>query len=782
MLAALGSGSLTALAGCPGDGDSDAGGEDGGRTEGEDGGRTEDDDRTPTTDNPPAAIGPSQIFTGEDRVFVVNGYSTSRDWPGLLQRKLDRYFDGDSPIRVVNTWESRSPIDDWINTNTDERTALWEENLAPALDRDVPVVALAQQSLQGVYGDYSVGIRGSDDDERIQQGADAIETYARLLLEDGADHAVVATHIYKTGMEPEVGNERLALDALLSRDPEGISRGPDVWTPTRDHHPEAFAEDGVHPNTIGAEIMAHYWFERLFELDGREVPPWSREEMGTALEGETDDAVDGEYYVAPDGSDDNAGSEAAPLGTLREGLSRAGPGDTIHLAPGEYREEVRTVRDGEPDAPITITGPQDAVLRAPPGAYTCLAIIHNHVHVRGITIVGLIEPDRKYETRDAYSTQCVGISSVNREDVDYVRGVVLEPSRMGHSGGPIVQTQRIRDSTIGNFEVIGPAGMNFDRRVDDHEIGHVREIVYIGSPEVDRGESYYGYDTLDRSRNVRIHHIDNSAGYRHNELVDVKLGSSEITVEYCTDRNAGHNTEGGVDAAIDLKGNDCTVRWNDIGDCPLPLSFGAWAPSDDIDGADWSRNNAVYGNHIHGFAAGPFRLRNRLDQNIGPASFEAQRVLCGNRIERGDPPVDPWVGEPNGYDGTAVSHRGKDEVAVDVGAGPNGRALDPAAIVVDRGATVTWEWTGDGDHYVIRQGRVEDDPETVPDPISAPYSMSKTFDEVGLYRYACYEHHEEGMRGAVIVTDDEDRYAFAREDCGADTPDGDGVGHMGGQQ
>jgi hypothetical protein len=275
MLAALGSGGITALAGCSGDGGSDGA---------DDGEGTEGDERTGTTDSPPAAIGPSQVFTGEDRVFVVNGYSTSREWPGILQRKLDRYFDGDRPIEVVNTWESGSPIDDWIDTDTDERTALWEETLAPALDRDVPVVALAQQSLQGVYGDYSVGIRGPDDDERIQRGADAIGTYARLLLEDGADHAVVATHIYKVGREPEIGNERLALEALLERDPGGVSGGPDVWEPTKNHHPGAFAEDKVHPNSVGAEIMAHYWFERLLELDGRDVPPWSGEEMKTALE------------------------------------------------------------------------------------------------------------------------------------------------------------------------------------------------------------------------------------------------------------------------------------------------------------------------------------------------------------------------------------------------------------------------------------------------------------------------------------------------------------------
>ena len=666
ILAALGSGSLTALAGCPGDGDSDAGGEDGGRTEGEDGERTEGDNRTRTTDNPPAEIGPSQIFTGEDRVFVVNGYSTSREWPGILQRKLDRYFDGDRSIRVVNTWESGSPIDDWINIDTDERTVLWEENLAPALGQDVPVIALAQQSLQGVYGDYSAGVRGPDDDERIQRGADAIETYARLLLEDGADHAVVATHIYKTGMEPEIGNERLALDALLGRDPEGISRGPDVWTPTRDHHPEAFAADGVHPNTIGTEIMAHHWFARLLELDGREVPPWSRKEMETALEGETDDAVEGEYYVAPDGSDENVGSESEPLETIREGLRRARPGDTVHLAPGEYREEIRTIRSGEPGNPITITGPQDAVWRARHGAGILLSIAHSHIHVIGITLNGLINEEGAYEDRNAYVNTLVRISPLPTHTsdrlvpVDYLEDVVLEPSRIGNAANSMIGITRLKRSSIGGFRLIGPAGMNYHPDVENRVESHVGEIIYIGSgPDDIYSEEYpYPWDDLDRTRDVRIHHIDNSAGYHHSELVDMKIGCENVTVEYCTDRNAGGQTDGVSAGAISPKSRNCTVRWNDIGDCPVPIEFDPFAPVEEVDVMNWAENNEIYGNYIHAYSRAPLLFQETPDGTPKP---DDQRVLCGNRIEGADADEYAYAtGEcgPDVPEGDGIGHTG----------------------------------------------------------------------------------------------------------------------------
>ena len=58
---------------------------------------------------------------------------------------------------------------------------------------------------------------------------------------------------------------------------------PDVWTPTSQQHPHAFDRDRVHPNFVGAEVMAHYWFASLLNHDGLQVPAWSREEMENAI-------------------------------------------------------------------------------------------------------------------------------------------------------------------------------------------------------------------------------------------------------------------------------------------------------------------------------------------------------------------------------------------------------------------------------------------------------------------------------------------------------------------
>jgi len=226
-----------------------------------------------------------QMFDGKAKTLVVNGYSTSFRWPDMLQRKLDRYFDGRRVLTVRKATKGGTPIARWIDVETGEPRKPWLDIVRPALKResDEPVVVLAQQSLQWAFGDRRAGIRDRDDAERIRRGADVLARYVGLLLRDGADHVFVAMHIYKHPMEPEIGNERLALDELMRREVPSLSSGPDVWTATKELYPWGFAPDTVHPNLIGAEVMAQLWFESLLAHDGIEVPDWSRQEMEEAL-------------------------------------------------------------------------------------------------------------------------------------------------------------------------------------------------------------------------------------------------------------------------------------------------------------------------------------------------------------------------------------------------------------------------------------------------------------------------------------------------------------------
>ena len=230
-----------------------------------------------------------RIFDKKPKTIIVNGYSTSFQWPKLLQEKLDRMSDSKRVLTVRSATKSGTPIAKWMDVKTGEPLKPWLDILRPKLgeDKNNPAIVLGQQSLQWAFGERAQGIRNAADEERIKQGADALEKYVRLLKKDGADLVFVAMHIYKHPMEPEIGNERLALAGLMRRKIRDVVAGPDVWTPTKEQYPQAFARDKLHPNELGAEIMAQKWFETLLKYDGLEVPRWSRKRIPGRRPGET---------------------------------------------------------------------------------------------------------------------------------------------------------------------------------------------------------------------------------------------------------------------------------------------------------------------------------------------------------------------------------------------------------------------------------------------------------------------------------------------------------------
>jgi len=241
---------------------------------------------------PEAAPEHVTIFSGGPRLLLVNGYSTSFQWWAFLQRKVDRYLqyeggvDGRA-VEVQSVTKGGTPIAKWMDAATGERSPAWKQMLTPTIRAEKgkrPVIILAQQSLQWAFGERGVGINGPNDRRHIEQGADVLQRYAKNLLDDGAAEVIIAMHIYKKPMEPRIGNEWLALAELTKRDIAHVHAGPDVWQPTSKQHPLAFDRDQVHPNFIGAEIMAHYWFARLLELDGLPIPDWSRQEMKNAIQ------------------------------------------------------------------------------------------------------------------------------------------------------------------------------------------------------------------------------------------------------------------------------------------------------------------------------------------------------------------------------------------------------------------------------------------------------------------------------------------------------------------
>jgi len=116
-----------------------------------------------------------------------------------------------------------------------------------------------------------------------------------------------------------------------------------------------------------------------------------------------------------------------------------------------------------------------------------------------------------------------------------------------------------------------------------------------------------------------------------------------------------------------------------------------------------------------------------------------------------EPPeaAETYLGNVGNYDGF-VDHTGESEVTVEVGVDANGGAFGfgPAAIRVDAGTTVVWEWTGRGaQHNVVEEdGGYESELVT-----EGGHTFSRAFEETGVSRYFCQPHKTMGMKGVVVV-------------------------------
>ena len=133
---------------------------------------------------------------------------------------------------------------------------------------------------------------------------------------------------------------------------------------------------------------------------------------------------------------------------------------------------------------------------------------------------------------------------------------------------------------------------------------------------------------------------------------------------------------------------------------------------------------------------------------------------------------DGWLDDVDNYDGTH-DYRDEEAVTVTVGAGDNGLLFDPAAILIDPGTTVTWEWTGEGGaHNVVATDETFDSGDTVD---AEGETFEYTFDDVSegdTFNYVCVPHEAVEMKGAVAIgTVDDDIVGGAEEADPSDSDD-----------
>jgi len=120
----------------------------------------------------------------------------------------------------------------------------------------------------------------------------------------------------------------------------------------------------------------------------------------------------------------------------------------------------------------------------------------------------------------------------------------------------------------------------------------------------------------------------------------------------------------------------------------------------------------------------------------------------------GQPDLDGYLDGVGNYGGSVTSMRGQSEATVEVGVDNDGQpyGFGPAAVWVDTGTTVKWEWTGEGGaHNVVAEDETFDSGSAV---ASAGVNFEYTFEESGVYPYFCSPHKSLNMKGVIVVGDD----------------------------
>lgn len=363
-----------------------------------------------------------------------------------------------------------------------------------------------------------------------------------------------------------------------------------------------------------------------------------------------------------EGSSDGDGSEAHPLETISAGIDLASAGDTVqvhadnHEGNVDYEEIVEIDDGGAEGKPLTLTGPSDAILRPPSGKaeHPVLSIDASYVHIDGLTITGLLDRDAEHDPESYHRNKLIELNKDHTAPDNhdhYLEGLRISPDKLGYSYQSLINAAQIKDSVIGEFKVHGPAGTKWI--LDDCTAGHNGEIVYLGTSPNNRPVGY------DKTRNIRVHHIDNSDGHPHSELVDCKVGTENVTIEYCTDCGGVQSHASRYKNAVTLDGRGHTVRWNVIngveGDAVRigPQTFqdpeppdGVQTPDDDDDNqplpepeTDFERSmgkdHAVYGNVFTGYTqdAVNFLRESHHPRRASNPKPRDQRILCGNLFD-----------------------------------------------------------------------------------------------------------------------------------------------------
>lgn len=298
-----------------------------------------------------------------------------------------------------------------------------------------------------------------------------------------------------------------------------------------------------------------------------------------------------QYYVHPQGDNDNAGTSLAhPFRSIQRALQLAQPGDTIHLLPGHYYQDVYTVRDGAPDKPITIVGTRQAVVHGLT-SNRIFQVHHDYISLIGFTIDGLrrnAEPNRMGAFREKL-LYVIGYDA--RDGVNNLRVLNMTFRNAGEECLRLKYFAHHNEIAWSTFHDCGIWDFVF------HAHGVVGEAVYIGTSSK-QWDINLTIEPDITAHNWVHHNVIDTQG---NECVEAKEGTQHNIIEYniCTgqkDPNSG---------GIVSRGKANIIRYNEIhGNIGAGIRLGGHL----VDGVQYGVENEVYGNLIYNNQAGGIKI------------------------------------------------------------------------------------------------------------------------------------------------------------------------------
>jgi hypothetical protein len=296
------------------------------------------------------------------------------------------------------------------------------------------------------------------------------------------------------------------------------------------------------------------------------------------------------YYVDPDGNDRNEGtSKSESLESIQEALDRAKPGDRVLLAPGRYMQEADTVRSGTEDHPITIEGPENAIVQGS-GEGRVFEVSHDYIRLLGFTMDGKVNGGK---SEDDYREKLLYVQGTGQHRGP--KGLVIRGMTFMNAGGECLRLRYfVRGADVGfnRFENCGVHDFRFGGKKNG-------EAIYLGTSSTQWGDGKNPTGDADVSQYNRIHH--NYFNTQGNECVDIKEGAINNVVEYnyCTGQKDSSS------AGFDSRSDRNIFRYNvAVGNKGAGVRIGGH----EVDGHLYGVGNDVYGNVLQDNGAGSIKL------------------------------------------------------------------------------------------------------------------------------------------------------------------------------